>query len=63
MPALQSYVLVSQRQRRLEVYQRQQDGSWQYEVLEKEDALELPCINLSITLDEIYELVVFNDGE
>jgi Uma2 family endonuclease len=57
MRELQNYILVLQQQRRLEVYTRQTDGSWRYEVLEHRGVLELPCLNLSITLDEIYERV------
>jgi Uma2 family endonuclease len=62
IPSLQSYVLVSQKTRRLEVFKRQHDSSWRYEFLE-EGKLELPCINLSITLDEIYERVIFTEED
>jgi Uma2 family endonuclease len=60
LPSLQRYILVSQETKRLEVYTRQQDHTWLYEVLEDEDRLKLPCINASITLSEIYERVTFN---
>lgn len=57
---LQSYILVFQQQKRLEIYKRQSDSSWRYEVMENEGVLELPCLNLAITLAEIYERVDFS---
>jgi Uma2 family endonuclease len=59
IPGLQSYGLVLQHQPRLELYQRQNDGSWRYQVLEKQGVLELPCLNLSISFEEIYERIDF----
>lgn len=59
LSSLQAYVLVSQKQRYVEIYRRMADGSWRYEVLEKDGTLDLPCINASMTLDEIYEDVDF----
>jgi Uma2 family endonuclease len=55
LPMLQSYILISQTKRKLEIFSRQQDGAWRYEVLENEGRLTLPCLNFVITLDEIYE--------
>ncbi len=53
--SLQAYLLVSQNQRYAEMYSRMADGSWRYEALENDGTLELPCVNTSITLEEIYE--------
>jgi Uma2 family endonuclease len=63
MVSLQTYVLVSQKRKFLEVYQKQVDGTWLYEVLENEGILSLPCINLQISLEDIYENVTFNQQE
>jgi Uma2 family endonuclease len=60
LPSLQAYILVSQKQRYVEIYRRMTDGSWRYEVLENEGTLELPCVNASMTLDDIYEDVDFS---
>lgn len=60
LSSLQTYVLVSQKQRYVEIYRRLADGSWRYEVLENDGTLELPRINASITLEEIYEDVDFS---
>ena len=63
LPSLQAYILVSQTQKYVEVYRRMPDGSWRYEVLENEGVLELPCVNTSITLEEIYEDVDLSKKE
>lgn len=60
---LQSYILVSQKKALVEVYKRQQDGSWIYSVLENEGTLELPCINAALTLEQIYEDIDFSKQE
>ena len=56
-PGLQAYVLVSQTQKLVEVYKKLADGSWQHEILE-EGPLELPCLDLNLSFDDIYEDVV-----
>jgi Uma2 family endonuclease len=61
--SLQAYILVSQKQKYVEVYRLMPDGTWRYEVLEGEGALDFPCINASITLEEIYEDVNFTKSE
>jgi Uma2 family endonuclease len=59
--SLKAYILVSQKQKYIEVYRLMTDGTWRYEVLESEGTLELPCINTSVTVEEIYENVTFKD--
>jgi Uma2 family endonuclease len=61
--SLQSYLLVSQKTRRVEMYQKQEDGTWLYEVLENTGSLTLPCISLELSLKEIYENVDFSKQE
>jgi Uma2 family endonuclease len=51
--SLQAYVLVTQHRKLIEVYRRLPDGLWRYETLEDMGTLELPCINLSMTLDDV----------
>jgi Uma2 family endonuclease len=60
LSSLQAYVLVSQKQRYVEIYKRMTDGSWRYDALENDGILELPCVNASMTLDDIYEDVDFS---
>jgi Uma2 family endonuclease len=60
---LQSYILIAQKKKQVEIYRRQQDGTWRYEVLEDEGILSLPCISLQVSLEEIYENVNFSQQE
>jgi Uma2 family endonuclease len=60
--SLQAYVLVTQHRKLIEIYRRLADGTWRYETLEEVGSLELPCINLSMTLEEVYEDVEFQNS-
>ena len=53
LPSLQGYVLVSQNEPRLEMFRRQEDG-WRYEVKEAGETLTLPCLDLTLVVDELY---------
>jgi Uma2 family endonuclease len=59
IPSLNMYVMVAQDRRFLEVYTRQTDGSWRYETLEDAGTLKFACVNASMTLDDVYEDVIF----
>ena len=60
--SLQAYVLVTQHRKLIEVYRRLADGTWRYETLEETGMLELPCINCSMTLEDVYEDVEFQNS-
>lgn len=53
LSSLKAYVLVSQGEKRVEMFTRMDDGGWRYQALE-EGHIQLPCLNLSISLDELY---------
>ncbi len=57
--SLKMYVLVRQDQKFLETYKRNPDGTWQYAILEENGRLEFSCVDFSMTLEEIYEDVIF----
>ncbi len=61
IPSLNMYVMVAQDRRFLEVYTRQADGSWRYETLEDAGTLKFACVNASMTLDDVYEDVIFSN--
>jgi Uma2 family endonuclease len=61
--SLQAYILVSQKHKVVEVFSHLEDNTWRYEILENEGKLELPCINASLTLEDIYEDVDFGQRE
>jgi Uma2 family endonuclease len=55
IPSFLEYVLVSQRERHVEHFQRLASGQWLLTVLEGDDAvLELPALECTIPLREIY---------
>lgn len=60
LPSLQQYLLVDQYRPHIEVYDRNENGTWTYSVLKGIEAeLSLPRIGCSLPLSEIYERVIF----
>ena len=53
IPSLASYVLISQEERRLEVFSRNADGSWTLRET-RAGAAELPAIGCSLLVDDVY---------
>ena len=53
IPSLESYVLISQEERRLEVFTRNQDGSWTLRET-RTGAAELPAIGCQLPVDDVY---------
>lgn len=54
LPSLSHFVLISQREPRVEVYTRQDDGSFRFTVHGPGSILELPRIGASIAVDALY---------
>ena len=52
--SLQAYVLVNQEVMRLEVYRREEDGTWRYEISEAGETITLPYLNVEIRVDDLY---------
>lgn len=58
IPSLKEYVMVAQDEQKVELYRR--DGEiWQYFLLDKDDTLELECLDLALSMSAIYEDVEF----
>lgn len=56
IPSFVEYVLVSQRERRVEHFRRLETGQWLLTVLQSDEAvLELPALGCAIPLAEIYD--------
>ncbi|HEY2405721.1 MAG TPA: Uma2 family endonuclease [Polyangiaceae bacterium] len=53
IPSLQSYVLISQKERRLEVFSRNADGSWTLRET-RTGALEISGIGCALPVEEAY---------
>ena len=61
IPSLKAYVLVSQDRPHVEIFERVGDGSWRLsEVSGLEGGFELPCLEITLNLGEIYERVAFD---
>jgi Uma2 family endonuclease len=59
---LQEYVLVAQKRRQVEIYRRDEQGRWQLEIIAPDGELHLKSLPngpLTLTMDEIYEDVIF----
>ena len=62
--SLQEYVLVSQSQPRVEVYQRRSDGKWNYSDASGLDAsISLESVGITLPMSEIYLRVEFPDPD
>lgn len=60
--SLQNYVLISQEEPRIEVFQRQPNDQWLFsEKSGLENSIEIPAINYLLSLLEVYDKVDFND--
>jgi Uma2 family endonuclease len=55
LPSLQGYLLIDSEQQAAELYRRLPAGGWTQETMQ--DSLQLPCLNVNLTVDEIYESV------
>jgi Uma2 family endonuclease len=53
--SLEEYVLISQDQLKVEVYRHDLAGNWTREILGKEHNLRLNSVDLTLTMDDIYE--------
>jgi Uma2 family endonuclease len=60
--SLKMFVLVRQDKKFLEIYKRNPDGTWQYTIFEESGTLEFSCVDFSMTLEEIYEDVIFENN-
>ncbi|MBD1210139.1 MAG: Uma2 family endonuclease [Ignavibacteria bacterium] len=53
--SLQEYVLVSQNERIVEVFRRNEQQRWELYVFTEDDNVELASVECTLTMDEIYE--------
>jgi Uma2 family endonuclease len=55
LPALRAYLIVDQRRRRVERHVRNEAGEWWQSLVTGDESIALPCVDLTLTLGEIYE--------
>lgn len=63
LPSLEHFVLVSQREPRVEVYTRQADGSFRFEIAEAGGAIRIERLGLTIDVDALYSGVFELPGD
>jgi Uma2 family endonuclease len=61
IPTLRRYLLVSQHEALVESYSRLDDESWRYEKIEGTGTVYLPCLELELSLTDIYQDVNFEE--
>lgn len=59
VPSLRAYLIVDHRWRRVERHWRDAVGAWQREEIAVDGSVPVPCPEMALTLDEIYEGVQF----
>ncbi len=61
---LRSYLLVSQTEPRIEIFERGENGHWDYSMVTGlENAIEVSSLGVTLALSEIYDQVEFGDAE
>ena len=55
LPSLKEYVLVSQDEPRIEVFRRQDDGSWASSEARASESVKLMSIKCEVSVDAVYE--------
>ncbi len=59
---LETYLLISQKERRVDVYKRT-GAFWRFESLTESAAIDLTCPKMELHMDAIYQNVVFDSSE
>lgn len=58
IPSLRAYLIIDHRRRRVERHSRDdRSGEWQREEMVGDGRVRIPCLDIELTLDEIYERV------
>ena len=59
IPSLRAYLIAEQGRRHVTLYSRETGGEWICEVIIGSGRISLPCINATLTVDEVYETLEF----
>jgi Uma2 family endonuclease len=54
LPSFREYLLVSQNERRLELYRRDEAGDWEMHEARAGDSIEIRCIGVWLDVDQVY---------
>lgn len=55
LPSLKEYALVSQTERKVEVFRRTGDVGWEQRIYDATETVDLASVDLLLTMDDIYE--------
>jgi len=55
LESLQAFLLVDQHERRLELFERQGDGTWRFQEVDAGDGLDIESLGVRLLVDEVYE--------
>jgi len=58
IPSLQAYLIIAQDKLHVEQYWRDEQGNWHYDTYTEQEIVHLPCLNLEISMNAIYEDVL-----
>jgi Uma2 family endonuclease len=62
LPSLEEYVLISQEKSLVEQHIKREDGNWIYQAtIGTESSVTFPSVEVTLNLDEIYDLVEFEE--
>jgi Uma2 family endonuclease len=59
--SVRAYFIIHQDQRTIENHWRDAEDKWRHETLYEDGSLRVPCLNMDLSLDDIYEGVTFDD--
>jgi Uma2 family endonuclease len=54
IPSLEQYILLSQDQPKAEIFSKNPDGSWHYELFSAHQSIALPAIDFTLSLEALY---------
>jgi Uma2 family endonuclease len=60
-PILRDYLLVDAEKIAIDLYRHNELGNWEIINYQAGDAIELKSVNLSCSIEDIYEDIVFNE--
>jgi Uma2 family endonuclease len=61
-PSLRDYVLVDANEITVEIYHQDEDNKWDILNYQTGDVVELKSVNLTVSIDQIYEDIIFDIG-
>ncbi|HEY9810401.1 MAG TPA: Uma2 family endonuclease [Halomicronema sp.] len=61
IPTLQEYLLISEKEPKIEIHRKNEQGNWISQTLKETDSLHIQTLNLTISVEEIYQNSFIDD--